>query len=59
MRLCVHAIYSRSFFTSLTVSMKFRLRVRELRRRQMFVTPSLFCKRRICAPGQPDSAPQV
>ena len=24
-----------------------------------FVTPSLFCKRRICAPVQPDSAPQV
>ena len=24
-----------------------------------FVTPSLFCKRRICAPGQPDSAPQL
>jgi len=24
-----------------------------------FVTPSLFCKRRICAPGQPDSTPQV
>jgi hypothetical protein len=24
-----------------------------------FVTPSLICKRRICAPGQPDSAPNV
>ena len=24
-----------------------------------FVTPSLFCKRRICAPVQLDSAPQV
>ena len=24
-----------------------------------FVTPSLFCKRRICVPVQPDSAPQV